>query len=488
MTGELNGQSESKIAETLTEDVTVGYRPQMPLETMWMAGGGDMPQITMRRDLEFMQIHPTVVASLEYYKSGISGAEFWGGPDQLDTSNDKGKPISLDKRVAQFVLAHVERFWQRGVPIFQEGGYPYGWAPGEHIYKENNGMLVWSHMKGFHPNDGYVLTHALQPVGIRIKNIKNDLSPATIIKTDAAGIGMTDLWFASHNIPAKAAWYPHRPRFNQFYGRSQLMGSWRPWRRLGWRDAVEQVIDAAIYRAGYRGPIVRHPMEDMQSSKSGIPGTVADSRGGMRRSAQDVARQMVEWLKAGGGVTMSSAQYPPAMGGGPKWDIDWPEHVMDVRPLIEAARYLEDQIMLGMGVPPELIRAGGTGSGYSGRSVPREAFLDQQQRIADAMLQGFVEQVVKPLVLWNFGDIPFEISCKPLLQTQAANKMGDQGGVKDPLPQQGKQQQGQQQGNQPPQTPKPPSGAPEPQAFSMDNPVYRRALDIVQDVMRRRAA
>lgn len=416
---------EGRVAETLQDEVTLGYRPTMPLESLWLSGS-DMPQITLRRDLEFMQMHPVVQTALDYYRSGIAGAEFWGGPDNADPTNDRGKPISPNPDVAQFVLAHVEQFWMRGVPKLQEGGYPYGWAPAEHIYKEANGYLVWSHLKEFHPNDGYIMTigegpYKFKPVGVRVKNVR-EKQPV-------------DLWFASESIPAKACWYAHRPRFSSFHGRSQLIGAWRPWRRLGWRDAVEQVIDAAVYRAGYRGPIVRHPMEDMQTAKQGIPATQADGLGGMRRSARDVARQLVEWAKAGAGFTLSSAKYPQAQGGGDKWAIEWPDHVMDVRPLIDVAKYLEDQIMLGIGVPPELVRAGGTGSGYSGRSIPREAFLDGQQKVADAMLQLFVEQVLRPLVLWNFGDVPFSVSCKPLLKTQADNKQGEQPGGQKPQPQ-----------------------------------------------------
>lgn len=488
--------SEEAIADVLQEEVSVGYRPIVPLESLWMSGS-DMPQITLRRDLEFMQMHPIVGIALEYYKSGIAGAEFWGGPDNQNPDNEQGKPISPDQRVAQFVLAHVERFWQRGVPILQEGGYPYGWAPGEHIYKENNGLLVWDHLKGFHPNDGFILTLAHQPIGVRIKNIR-----ATPIGAEGTNGrepernpmkvgGVIDMWLASEAIPAKAAWYPHRPRFNQFYGRSQLIGAWRPWRRLGWRDAVEQVIDAAVYRAGYKGPVVRHPPEDMQSAQS-TTATRLDGRGAPRRSAQDVARQIVEWAKAGAGFTLSSAQYPPAMGGGLKWDIEWPEHVMDVRPLIEAARYLEDQIMLGIGVPPELVKAGGTGSGYSGRSVPREAFLDGQQRVADAMLQLFVEQVIRPLVLWNFGDVPFNVQCKSLLKTQAddkqgPNQQGDEPGAPDDL----KHSQAAKDawalrkksdgGGQPPA---PTAGPPQPVAMSLND----KTLDIVRRVLRRKVA
>lgn len=476
--GTSNGvPNEAAIANALESEATVGYRPVMPLEALWLSGG-DMPQITLRRDIEFMQLHPIVMAALDYYKSGIAGAEFWGGPD-----NEKGKPISPDPRVAEFVMAHVVRFWQRGVPVIQEGGYLYGWAAGEHIYKEINGMMTWSHLKDFHPNDAFILTMNHQPIGTRIKNIR-DRQPV-------------DLWFASEAIPAKACWYPHRPRFNQFYGRSQLMGAWRPWRRLGWRDAVEQVIDAAAYRAGYKGPVIRYPPgHSAPTAKQGIPATTVDGQGGSRRENRDAARQFIEWAKAGAGFALSSEKYADSQGGGYKWDVEWPDHVMDVRPLIEAARYLEEQIMLGIGVPPELVKAGGTGSGYSGRSIPREAFLDQQQHIADTMLQIFVEQVIRPLVLWNFGPIPFEISCKSLLQSQAENK---QGGVKDPLPQPGpgqdttgKQggQPGQQPGGHPPADNGTPSPAQPPQpsrpqsALSLES--RDRVLSIVQRVMQRR--
>lgn len=432
-----------KIAEVLEDEVSLGYKPALPLESLWTLGS-DMPTITLRRDIWYMLMHPIVSAALDYYKSGLSGAEFWGGIDPADPKNPLGKPISMDPRVAQFVLAHVDRFWRIGVPVFQEGGYAYGWGPGEHIYREVNGYMTWSHVKGFHPNDSYVLTLNSTAVGTRIKNIRDRIDGTTVDESNPdSGVashraaGTVDLWFASDLVPAKAAWYPHRPIFNQLYGRSQLYSAWRPWRRLAWRDGVEQVIDAAIYRAGYRGPIVRHPQEDMQTALPGVSATKADSAGNKRRSARDVARQMVEWAKAGAGFTLSSAQYAPTQGGGPKWDVEFPDHVMDVRPLIEGARYMEDHIMLGVGVPPELLRSGGSGSGYSGRSVPREAFLEQQQLIANAMLQCFVEQVLRPLVLWNFGGEAaqrFEVHCKSLLQSQASDKLGQEqqeSGTKD---------------------------------------------------------
>lgn len=401
------------IENLLQEETTVGYRPTMPLESMWLSGT-DMPQMTLRRDIELMQMHPIVIVALEYYKAGLTSVEFWGGPKLQDSNDQHGEPISRDQTVANFVLSHVQKLWHNCVPQLQESGYPYGWAAGEHVYSEVEGRLVWSHVKSFHPSDAFVLTSNYRPVGIRVKGIRNS-EPA-------------DLWYASGAIPAKACWYAHRARFGHLYGRSQLAGAWRPWRRLGWRDGVEQVIDAAIYRGGYAGPVVKHPPEDMATARTGVPATQVDGSGLSRRSARDVARQMVEWAKAGAGFTMSSAHYSAAQGGGAKWEVIWPTQVIDVMPLVEAARYMEDQIFYGIGVPPELIRASGTGSGYSGRNIPREAFLCAQQTIADAILSMLVDQVVKPLVLTNFGDIPFNITCKSLLQTQVKDKTA----VQDP--------------------------------------------------------
>ena len=403
-----------QIEDILQEETTVGYRPNMPLEALWLSGT-DMPQITLRRDIEFMQMHPIVSVALEYYKSGISSVEFWGGPNPEDSDDHHGLPVSNDPHVTRFVMGHVQKLWHDCVPQLQDGGYPYGWGAGEHVYRESAGLLVWSHAKYFHPGDSYVLTCGYRPVGIRVRHVRNK-EPV-------------DLWYASGAIPAKACWYAHRARFGNLYGRSQLVGAWRPWRRLGWRDGVEQVIDAAIYRGGYAGPVVKHPPEDMATAKSGIPATQVDGGGLSRRSARDVARQMVEWAKAGAGFTMSSAQYPATQGVGAKWSIDWPTQVMDVMPLVEAARYVEDQVFYGIGVPPELIRASGTGSGYSGRNIPREAFLCAQQPIADAMLKMLIDQVVRPLVLQNYGDVPFNIACKSLLQTQVKDKNVQQDAV-----------------------------------------------------------
>ncbi len=420
-----NGVAEG-VKEALTgPPLTEGYHPTLPL---WMLTPDiALPQLYLLRDVELMMIHPMVRTYLNYYKGGISGAEFWGG--ESPDGNPSGKPISDMPEVAAFVKSQVERFWDRGVPKIQ-GGYEYGWIGCEALYKEVGNLMAWDDLDQFSPRDVFLLTQDYRPVGVRVKNVR--------------GKSAVDLWMASDAVPAKGLWYAHEPRYNRNYGQSQLIGAWRPWRRLASKDGAETVVDTGVYRFAYSGPIVRYPEEDSQAS-AGAPATSLDSQGRPRRFARDVARQIAEWVKAGAGVGLPSSKYPQDMGGGDKWDYSFPDNTLNVDGLINYVRHLWEQIAYGIGVPPELMAASETGSGYSGRAIPMEAFLAGQQRIADALLNLFVDQVLRPLVHWNWGpQARFEVKVKNLLQTKRLAQAGQapgSGGMNQP----GGQQPGQQQ-------------------------------------------
>jgi hypothetical protein len=82
---------------------------------------------------------------------------------------------------------------------------------------------------------------------------------------------------------------------------------------------------------------------------------------------------------------------------------------------------------LGIGVPPELLQASETGSGYSGREIPLEGYFLGQQLNATAIMEAFVRQVVTPLVRWRFGpDAKFRVKVKSLLETRKAQARGPQ--------------------------------------------------------------
>ncbi len=415
-----------RIEADLEKPLCEGYKPTLPL---WALGADNdpLPQWYLTRDIERMMIHDHVRNCLDLYKSGIAGAEFWGGPNTETPDDPNGLPICAENPEAgQFIHQQCNRFWDRGVPKLQ-GGYEYGWIGCESLFADRGG-LEWDDLAQFSPWDTFILTMEDKPVGVRVKQVQ---SPG------AADKGSVDLWMATKDVPAKALWYAHNPRYNQFYGQSQLLGGWRPWRRLATKGAAETVLDGGFFRLGYAAPLIRYPDEDLQVVNP-VPGTQLDSQGRPRRPARDIARQISEQMQAGAGMGMSSKNYPTELGGGKMWDVEEWASPFDGSHLIAYIEHLLRRISAGIGVPHELLEAMEGGSGYSGRAIPVEAWFAVQQKIADAMLRLFVLQVLRPLVRWRFGEVKWEVAVKPLLATkrkqQAGGDLGQKPGVNPGMP------------------------------------------------------
>jgi hypothetical protein len=457
--------SRAAVEEKLVVPLTEGYKPSMPA---WAyATENYIPQIWLYRDIELMMVHPVVRNSLTYFKSGVAAVEF-----ELDCNVPEAE---------EFIMSQCSRYWDRGVPMLQ-GGYEYGWIGCEAVYSADDGPLSWERLVQFAPRDTFLLTQANTPVGVRVKSIIPQ--------------GEVNLWLATKDVPAKALWYAHEPRYHSHFGQSQLIAAWRPWRRLAAKDAIESVADSGMYRFAVPPVIVGYPDEDMQvSATASAPATSLDSQGKPRRYARDYARQCAEWLKSGAAIGFPTTKYPTDLGGGDKWTIDIPKSTLNIDGLIGYIKHLWDQINYGIGVPPELLQASEGGSGYSGRKIPREAFLMRQQRIADALLNLFVEQILKPLVRWNFGPhVKFKISVKNLLMTERKAEGGQEGQI---APQGGAQTPGSQitqtgQPQQPQQGPEPmlkPQGQQGQggQQFSLDTSTAQLVKMVAEKITRRAA-
>ncbi len=476
-----NGTTRAELKDQLVgEPLAEGYRPTLP-GWAYGAGGETMPQLYLQRDIELMNIHPVCRSALEFFKGGISSVEFDIRCDQPEA--------------AGFIDSQCQRYWDVGVPKLQ-GGYEYGWIGCESLYTDKDGALEWQGFKQFSPRDVFLLTQDRTPVGVRVKSVPGREKDQH--EGPGRGAGSVDLWLASSQVPAKGVWYAHNPRYSLYYGQSQYLGAWRPWRRLAWKDGAETNLDSGFYRAFYAGIYIRYPNEDLQTAQAGTPATIADSQGNPRRYSRDVARQIAEQFKSGGTVGVPSENYHTEQGGGPKWEVKQLEMSVNVEQGVTYIKHLWDQIRYGVGVPPELMEAAETGSGYTGRAIPLEAFLGQQQRIADALLALFVNQVLRPLVLWNFGPIKWDVKVKPLLETKSRDKQAQANQGAPPQP-------GMEQPQQPGGSPFPeaqPGGLRQPGmapgtppvggwgGFSLGDytPGLERVRQIAQHVLRRVAA
>lgn len=396
--------------QALTDELAVGYRPNMPAAGFW-EGSSNLPNLQqMLVDVEAMLAHPRVSICLDYYKGGLADLQL--GEEDVEASGAEEKA---------FILAEWQRFWARcRVKVLRS--YDYGRLGCEAVYDHEDGLLRLHDLRDFFPLDATVLSRHKEFAGVRVRSLDK---------------GTIDLWGAGW-LPAKGFWFGHNLRYSRWYGLPQLYPAWRPWRRLAGRDGAEEIVDGGVYRFAFRGPVGRYPMEDAPGKATGYPGY---DQAGKAPNNRDKMREFCENAKAGVSVAMSSRRDDK---GNYVWDLEWPEHTLDVSGLLAYTGNLEDAISLGIGVPPELLEASDTGSGYSGRAIPLIAFAARQQANAEAVVWAWLWQIGLPLLRWNFGPQAWaRVTVPNLLKAKMQLLQGNGQGAQQQPPEQG--QSGRQQ-------------------------------------------
>lgn len=393
-------RTQDGVEAALSDVMTLGYKPNLPIHGLYLVdgfGNNAAPSYQFWFDVESMRRSPHVRDCLNIYMGGIWPAKF--------------KIRAASKEIGEYVHTQLRRFWERSLRSVQEAAYTYGWVGGEVVCTEERGYLGLDSVTTFNPRDVRVLTRNNQFAGIRVMSA----NPMGGRDTD----NKVDLWGPAKNRPGKAFWYAHNTRFGQWYGESQLLGAWRPWRRLDYPDGAVEVIDGGFYRFAYCGPVLRYPKGSDRADRQ-APGTE-------RQDFRDKALEMAEGMKAGASLALPSTRDDK---GNLLWEMQWPDRVLNLSGLLEYHDTLVKEIAFGIGVPPELREASDTGSGYSGRAIPKETFYGGQQYLLSAFIRAIRQCFLDGLVAWCFGpDAWYEIEPEPLLQAQQQQTQGQPGGA-----------------------------------------------------------
>ncbi len=344
-----------------------GYKPTIPAWSFVDMSTG-LYLNTVLNDVERMLLHPIVADVYDAWKSAIHHAEF-----QINANSPE---------VKRFCEIMYDRFWTRSLDQAQLQS-DYGWNGFEVGYAKEKGYLTYQGLWDFCPFDTWALSSQYRYAGISVRNV-----PGTK--------GMLRLW-GPLRWPAKAFWLVHNKRWNKYYGRSQLYAAWIPWRRLAHRDGLQDVLDAGWYRYAFSGPIGRFPRKAFPGT-SGQAGCVD---GVNWEAAREHMRQMGDDAKAGMGIYLPGDW--DKIANAYAWSFEWPQRVLELGPLLEVIRQVEDQISKGIGVPPELTDADDAAGGWSGRKIPLLKFYTQQRKHARRLAWQFKHQILDNLVLWNFG-------------------------------------------------------------------------------------
>jgi hypothetical protein len=418
----------------LSSGPAVGYRPTLP--GAYFSDSNDTPNLSLfYRDLPSMLMHPRVKLALNYYRSGVSNAEF--------------RVTASSPAVQQFVEKELHRFWESSLDqitgMDHDGaGYGWGWVGCQVRYTIREGLLSCERVEGFEPRDTVPLLDARgRYLGFRVKRVYG------------SDRGHADLWGPGCG-PAKGFWYCHRPKKGRHYGLSVCYPAWRSWSRLARRNGAENNLDLGMYKYAVQPAVVRHPDNTQQA--------VRQANGPAEQSDGDKALELAEGIKSGAAIAMKNTRDAK---GEYAWSYEPPPPGLDPTPLITNIEHLEGEIDAGIGVPSELMEAAETGSGYSGRQIPLEGYFQAQQSNATSLVRQWKEQIGGPLVAWNFGaGTWFDVEVLPLLQTRmesnrppqspGGSPTADQDGSPRPSDPGGPGRPGQPPRPQPPGGPQPP--------------------------------
>lgn len=350
-----------------------------------------------------------------------------------------------DKEAGEMAARAFERFWTRHLAqAFQ--CVPWGWMAAELEYgQDDSGDITFEGLADVYPLDATPLLSRSRR-GVFGFSLRNNTPPDEGQRgKDGAGVNARGDHY-NWVRPPRSLWITYRGLHGNHHGQGVLQTMWRPWKAKTSKNGARDVVDRWYFLNSYDGRVMRHPEGEVETSA------------GQFMSAYDYARQVVETWDAGG-----VAAFPGTADekGNYAWTYERSTANGEPGGLIEWLASFDTEILKAGDVPPEVVAAMTSGSGWSGRSVPFLVFLAGEDMIADSIAQAAWSQMVRPLVAANRGGraaLGCKLKLKSLVEMaeEAESKKGGGGGGPKPPPpgQPANEEGGVKQG--PPQAPRPP--------------------------------
>ncbi len=375
------------------------YRPTASSINAWSSASIDGRPWFDWADAERMRRDPQILFGLGILRSPLYRVQF--------------KVQASTPEVGQLVQSTLKRFWKCCLPKVTKF-FEYGVHAGELTYRLVEDRIELDQLDDFHPYDVRPLEFAAPPrkgrlAGVRVKSVRNK--------------GSVDL------LSPHAWWFSGYAEYGQHYGRPRMAGSFEPWLEKRSRHGAVDSRRLWYQKSAFGGPRVRFPV-----------GTTREENG-IERDNRQIAREIGEKDANGTVVVMPNSRDPVSKEY--HWQFEDPKTRPDVAGLLDYPKELDREILIGMGIPPELVDASTTGSGYAGRAIPAQVFFTSMDETVALILDAIERLILGPLVAVNFGpEASYEIEAESLAEAVAADPSqakqmmglgGDEAGQADPM-------------------------------------------------------
>lgn len=305
--------------------------------------------------------------------------------------------------VKEFISGIVTKFWRSDAERALKS-LEWGFSCSEVLYTVEDGRITFSGLKDLSSLDCRCLTINGTYDGARVRS---------------SGLGGNR---KRVDIPKmKSLWTVHDRNHHRWYGKSRLYGAYLPWLELWSEGGFRDSRRLFFHKYAYNGGVMYHPpgVSQIETTGGEIAAVIPN---------KDIARDIMEKFKNGAVVTLPNTL---SESGQAAWKIEPPQSNMVPQGLLEHGDGLKDELWEGMGIPPEVARAEGTGA-YAGRRIPEEAFYAILQRDVNWTIYDFKMQIIRPLVLLNFGDVKFDIIPFGLLTPSAEEEKNEKAAEAQP--------------------------------------------------------
>ncbi len=276
--------------------------------------------------------------------------------------------------------------------------FEYGVACGEVTFVRRRGRVHFKDFLDVHPQDCRPYLHrggssrAGKIAALEVKNVGSAMGGGRAIYLDRR----------------HAFWFKGDTEFGEWWGRPRLASAYQPWFDKGSRHAANDAIRLFYRKQAFRGPTLYYPVG---TTDVGTP-----ESGPIIRNNQDIAREIVEKFQNGGVLALPSTLDEK---GQLLWRWEDPKGLPDVPGLLDYKKSLDRDILVALGIPPELVDAATVGSGYSGRAIPAQVFFCSMDEESARMVKAIDEQILRYLVRLNFGPIGYSITPESLAKLVA---------------------------------------------------------------------
>ena len=283
---------------------------------------------------------------------------------------------SEDQEITDYVIKLYKTFWDDGLEDFLrmlDWGFScsqvhYDFEDPEDIKSINYKGLTWYH-----------------PTFCRAILKKNSLIGAEIRQPDQG-----DKYIKLYG--PKFLWGVHDSAYNRIFGRSRLFNCFTPWHEMWCPYGARDIRRTWFQKNSFDSGEIRYPI-GKTVVEEGLP--PVDNR--------DLAVRYAVNIKTGGVRIFPSDK--DADGKDYKWSYQGPEARVTPQGLMEYPEGLRNEILEGLGVPPEVVESSGDGGfgSATGRKIPMTVYFSTLSNIAGYSVRTFKRSVVDWLVFLRFG-------------------------------------------------------------------------------------